>query len=57
MFAGSIGRSDLWGGNEAGLIATIKSKLLSLPDNTIVYPGHGPATSVIAEKTGNPYLK
>ncbi|OAV69117.1 hypothetical protein Barb6_01985 [Bacteroidales bacterium Barb6] len=57
LFAGSIGRSDLWGGNEAGLIATIKSKLLSLPDNTIVYPGHGPATSVIAEKKNNPYLK
>ncbi len=56
LFAGSIGRTDLWGGNHDVLIAAIKDKLLSLPDDTIVYPGHGPATNVYAERMNNPFL-
>ncbi|MCD8194007.1 MAG: MBL fold metallo-hydrolase, partial [Tannerellaceae bacterium] len=50
------GRTDLWGGNHEVLIAAIKDKLLSLPDDTIVYPGHGPATSVSTERLNNPFL-
>lgn len=56
LFSGSIGRTDLWGGNQEVLVAAIKDKLLSLPDETIVYPGHGPETRVINEKMNNPYL-
>ena len=56
LFKGSIGRSDLWGGNPEILVAAIKDKILSLPDETIVYPGHGPSTTVIAEKLHNPFL-
>ena len=56
LFAGSIGRTDLWGGNQEVLIASINDKLLALPDETIVYPGHGPETRVIDEKLNNPYL-
>lgn len=56
LFAGSIGRTDLWGGNQDILLAAIKNKLLTLPDETIVYPGHGPETTVIHEKQSNPYL-
>lgn len=56
LFANSIGRTDLWGGNQELLIAAIRDKLLSLPDDTLVYPGHGPATSINNEKYDNPYL-
>lgn len=56
LFAGSIGRTDLWGGDQEVLIAAIRNKLLTLPDETIVYPGHGPETTVINEKLNNPYL-
>ncbi len=56
LFAGSIGRTDLWGGNQEVLVAAILDKLLSLPDETIIYPGHGPETRVIDEKFNNPYL-
>ncbi len=56
LFAGSIGRTDLWGGNMDILVSAIKDKLLTLPDETIVYPGHGPETTIFAEKRGNPYL-
>lgn len=56
LFAGSIGRTDLWGGNQEVLVAAIRDKLLSLPDETVIYPGHGPETRVIDEKFGNPYL-
>ena len=56
LFAGSIGRTDLWGGNQEVLVAAIRDKLLSLPDETIIYPGHGPETRVIDEKFNNPYL-
>ena len=56
LFKGSIGRSDLWGGNHDMLVAAIKDKILSLPDETIVYSGHGPSSTVIEEKLHNPYL-
>lgn len=56
LFAGSIGRTDLWGGNMDVLVAAIQNKLLSLPDETIVYPGHGSETTIYAEKMNNPYL-
>ena len=54
--AGSIGRTDLWGGNQDVLLAALQNKILSLPDETIIYPGHGPETRVIDEKLENPYL-
>ena len=56
LFAGSIGRTDLWGGNQEILIAAIHDKLLALPDETVVYPGHGPETRIIDEQLENPYL-
>jgi len=56
LFRHDIGRSDLWGGNENTLISSIKNKLLTLPDDTIVYPGHGPASIVKEEKQYNPYI-
>ena len=56
LFKGNIGRADLWGGDHEMLVAAIKDKILSLPDETIVYPGHGPSTTVIEEKLHNPYL-
>jgi hydroxyacylglutathione hydrolase len=55
LFAGSVGRSDL-GGNQETLIRSIKEKLLTLPDETIVYPGHGPATTIGEERRNNPFL-
>lgn len=56
LFAGSIGRTDLPGGNHGQLIKSIKEKLLPLGDDVIVYPGHGPASSIGKEKKMNPFL-
>lgn len=56
LFSGSIGRTDLPGGNHQQLIANIKDKLLGLADETRVYPGHGPATTIGQEKRHNPFL-
>ncbi len=56
LFAGSIGRTDLPGGNGPQLINSIKEKLLALPDDTMVFPGHGPATTIGAERRANPFL-
>lgn len=56
LFAGSIGRTDLPGGNHQMLIASIKEKLLPLPEKTRVYPGHGPMTTIGEEKLHNPFL-
>ena len=56
LFAGSIGRSDLFGGDLMTLINAIKAKLLTLPDATKVFPGHGPASTIGDEKRENPFL-
>ena len=57
IFRDSIGRTDLWGGNYEQLIEGIETKLLTLPDTTVVYTGHGGATNIGYEKTHNPYLQ
>jgi glyoxylase-like metal-dependent hydrolase (beta-lactamase superfamily II) len=56
LFNRSIGRTDLPGGNHAQLIQSINEKLFVLPDETVVYSGHGPATTIGEEKRSNPYL-
>jgi len=56
LFAGSIGRTDFPGGSHRQLIESIKKKLLVFPPETIVYPGHGPATNIGEEKKYNPFL-
>jgi hydroxyacylglutathione hydrolase len=57
LFAGSIGRTDLPGGDYDTLIASIKEKLLILPEDTRVYTGHGPETTLMNEKRMNPFLR
>ena len=57
LFMDSIGRTDLPGGDYNQLITSIKTKLLSLNDLTVVYPGHGPATTIGREKNHNPFLQ
>lgn len=57
LFAGSIGRTDLDGGDYDTLIASIKNHLLPLDDDTIVYTGHGPETTIGNEKRMNPFLR
>lgn len=57
LFADSIGRTDLPGGDHATLIRSIKTELLTLPEETIVYSGHGPTTTIGREKVGNQYLR
>jgi glyoxylase-like metal-dependent hydrolase (beta-lactamase superfamily II) len=56
LFAGSIGRTDLPGGDFETLLHSIERELLSLPDDTIVYSGHGPATTIGRERRTNPFL-
>lgn len=56
LFKGSIGRTDLPGGNYRELIDSIESQLLSLPDETVVFPGHGPSSTIGEEKKSNPFL-
>ncbi len=56
LFRGSIGRTDLQGGDYATLINSITKKLLPLPDSTVVYSGHGPNTSIGFERKNNPFL-
>jgi hydroxyacylglutathione hydrolase len=56
LFRGSIGRTDLPMGDHQGLLKNIKTKLLTLPAQTVVYSGHGPATTIGEEKISNPYL-
>lgn len=56
LFAGSIGRTDLPGGDYNQIIDSIHSRLLILPDETRVIPGHGPATTIGAERKSNPFL-
>ena len=57
LFAESIGRTDLWGGSQPEIIASIQKKLMSFNDDTLVIPGHGQATTVGHERRYNPFLK
>lgn len=57
LFAGSIGRSDLEGGDPAAMHRSLRDVVLPLPDPTLVLPGHGPATTIARERTGNPHLQ
>jgi hydroxyacylglutathione hydrolase len=57
LFAGSIGRTDLPGGNFRQIIDSIHSKVLALPEETRVLPGHGPATTIAEERETNPFLQ
>jgi hydroxyacylglutathione hydrolase len=56
LFAGSIGRTDLPGGNYETLLASIRNKLFTLPSETVVYPGHGNQTSIGTESKSNPFF-
>lgn len=56
LFQNSIGRTDLPGGSQKVLVDAVRRKLLSLPDSTVVIPGHGPETTIGNEKWFNPYL-
>lgn len=57
LFQGSIGRTDLWGGNYDQIIASIDEQLMTLNTEMLVYPGHGPTTTIGAEKRHNPFLQ
>jgi len=57
LFAGSIGRTDLWGGSFDEIMRSLRGKVLALPEETLVYPGHGMATSIGAERESNPFLQ
>jgi glyoxylase-like metal-dependent hydrolase (beta-lactamase superfamily II) len=57
LFMGSIGRTDLWGGSFEEIMHSLRSKVVTLPDETIVIPGHGPATTIGREKLFNPFLQ
>ena len=57
LFAGSIGLTDIWGGSMEDIMNSLRSKLLHLPDATIVHPGHGPVTSIGHERELNPFLR
>lgn len=56
LFAGSVGRTDIAGGDWELLLASIREKIFTLPDETVVYPGHGPPTTVGKEKASNPFV-
>jgi len=56
LFLGSIGRTDLWGGDFNLILKSIREKLLDLPEQTVVHAGHGPTTTIGAEKQQNPFL-
>jgi len=57
LFAESIGRTDFPGGSMSRLVRSIKEKLWVLSDETVVYPGHGPSTTIAREKAHNPFLQ
>ena len=56
LFAGSIGRTDLPGGDMRTMTETLRAKMLPLPDDTVVLPGHGPSTTIGRERASNPFL-
>jgi hydroxyacylglutathione hydrolase len=57
LFAGSIGRTDLPGGDHVAMMRSLREKVLTQPDDLLVLPGHGPATTVGRERAANPYLR
>jgi glyoxylase-like metal-dependent hydrolase (beta-lactamase superfamily II) len=57
LFAGSIGRTDLPGGDMRTMNTTLRTKMLTLPDDTVVLPGHGPGTTIGRERASNPFLR
>jgi len=57
LFAGSIGRTDLWGGSFPEIMKSLHTKLMALPDETLVLPGHGEATTIGEERQSNPFLR
>jgi len=57
LFRGSIGRTDLWGGDHAAILRSIHSRLLTLPDDAVVVTGHGPSTTIGDERARNPFLR
>jgi glyoxylase-like metal-dependent hydrolase (beta-lactamase superfamily II) len=57
LFRDSIGRTDLPGGNTRQILSSIKTRLFELPDQTVVFPGHGPNTTIGREKERNPFLQ
>jgi hydroxyacylglutathione hydrolase len=57
LFRESIGRTDLWGGSYPQIIQSIRDKLLELPDEVVVYPGHGEITTIGFERANNPFLR
>ena len=57
LFAGSIGRTDFFGGDLETLLASVRSRLFNLPPATTVYPGHGPATTIQDEQRSNPFIE
>lgn len=56
LFADAVGRTDLMGGSHEELMRSIKDRLLTLPDDTVIYPGHGPTSTIRDERVGNPFL-
>lgn len=56
LFAGSIGRTDLWGGSMKTIMDSLRGKLMQLPEETVVHPGHGPLTTIGEERESNPFL-
>lgn len=56
LFRRGIGRTDLWGGDSDLIMRSLREKLLTLPDDAIVVPGHGPGTTIGEERAGNPFL-
>jgi glyoxylase-like metal-dependent hydrolase (beta-lactamase superfamily II) len=57
LFRGSIGRTDLWGGDHEAILRSIRQKLLTLPDDARVVTGHGASTTIGDERARNPYLR
>ena len=57
LFAGSIGRTDLPGGSDEAMLTSLREQVLTLPDPTLVLPGHGPATTIGRERAANPFLR
>ncbi len=57
LFRESIGRTDLWGGSYPQILDSIREKLMALPDEVVVYPGHGEITTIGFEREHNPFLQ